>query len=150
MLIVYSLSAFMCTCIPPFAMLLSKESDKSTCCMQFYIWIWQILFQSGWTQKKMLNGFMVMSASRWNKVWFTCPATLLWHNCKVTAWCVLHDSRVCFWVQVNMLITHTCISSRWPRLKNIQILCALLKGTEFFIVSYGLHLCGGNASKWGD
>lgn len=33
--------------------------------------------------------------------------------------------------------------------KNIQILCAPLEGTEFFIVSYGLPKCTGHAGKWG-
>lgn len=33
-------------------------------------------------------------------------------------------------------ISHTCIGD--PDWENIQILCALLKRTEFFIVSYGL------------
>lgn len=33
-------------------------------------------------------------------------------------------------------VSNTCIDD--PDWENIQILCALLEGTEFFIVSYGL------------
>lgn len=48
------------------------------------------------------------------------------HICMEASKCTIHTCSV----------SHTCIDD--PDWENIQILCALLEGTEFFIVSYGL------------
>lgn len=65
-----------------------------------------------------------------------CPASeryrVSYHPCMIESW------------HAYCNISYTYIGD--PDLETIQILCALLKGSESFIVSYGIAL-GGDAGK---